>query len=292
MRTQVLAFLLIAAMPVSAAPAGTPFESRRPGEVTVPVTIGSRGPFRFLLDTGSTHSAVTPELARALAARAIARAAVTASAGTVECLVVALETVAVGPVAVDELAATELPAGAGARLGPGIDGILGQDFLARFSFTIDYERSRILWHDGSGAAAAARESSGIRLALVPSQDRFVVELPQPGRPQALRVVPDSGADTLVLYDDSLVAALVGEWAPGTAELASPTGTQAVRTGIVDRLRVGAATLDRQTAVVLPSRRPATAGPGGGAEPDGLLPLHQFAQVSFNARERSLVIRPR
>jgi hypothetical protein len=280
---------MVTAMPAAAEPVGTRFESRRPGEVAVPVTIGARGPFRFLVDTGSTHSAVTARLADSLAARAVARATMTASAGTVECLVVALASVAVGPAAVGELSATLLPAEAGALLGPGIDGILGQDFLARFAFTIDYQRSRIRWDD---AVPSEPREEDLRFALLPSQDRFVVELPQAGRSRALRVVPDSGADTLVLYEDPLLAGLVGEWAPGLAELASPTGRQAVRTGIVEGLQVGPRTLDRQAAVVLPARPVPAAGLGDGVEPDGLLPLHVFAEVSFNVRERSLVIRPR
>lgn len=290
MRAQVALLLMVAAMPAAASAAGTRFESRRPGEVAVPVTIGARGPFRFLLDTGSTHSAIVPALARALQARAVARAPVSASGGTIECLVVALADVAVGPVSLDELAATQLPATTAATLGPGIQGILGQDFLARFSFTIDYQRRQIRWHDDRDPASARGAPSGIRLALVPSQDRFVVELPQPGgRP--LRVVPDSGADTLVLYDDPLVAGLLTEWTPGAAALASPTGTRTVRTGIVDGLRIGPRVLDRQAAVVLPvPNRMAVAD--AGIAPDGLLPLHLFAQVSFNARELSLVIQPR
>jgi hypothetical protein len=289
-RAQVVSFLLFVATPAAAA-AGTAFESRRPGEVAVPVTIGASGPFRFLLDTGSTHSAITPRLAEAVAARPIARAAVAASAGTVECLVVALARVSVGPVAVDGLAATQLPDDAGVRLGPGVDGILGQDFLSRFSFTIDYVRSRIVWHDADPSRPEL-QTPGIRLPLVPSRERFVVELPQPGRRTALRVVPDSGADTLVLYDDPSIAGLVSEWAPGRAELASPTGTQHVRTGIVDGLRVGDRRLARQPAVVLPLRPEASPPAAGGVEPDGLLPLHLFAQASFNARERSLVLHPR
>jgi hypothetical protein len=282
--------LMVAAMPAAASPAGTRFESRRPGEVAVPVTIGARGPFLFLLDTGSTHSAIVPALARALEARPVARAPVSASGGTVECLIVALADVAVGSVSVDELAATELPAAAASSLGPGIQGILGQDFLARFSFTIDYRRSWIRWHDERDPAGAGGARSGIRLALVRSQDRFVVELPQPGR-RLLRVVPDSAADTLVLYDDALLTGLLSEWAPGSAELASPTGTRTVRTAIVDGLRVGSWALDQQTAVVLPAPSRMAAADAG-TEPDGLLPLHLFAQVSFNARQLSLVIQPR
>ena len=74
----------------------TPFESRGPGEVTVPVSVGGRGTFRFLLDTGSTHTAVTGALASAVGARPVARTSMSAAGGTLECLVVSLARVAIG----------------------------------------------------------------------------------------------------------------------------------------------------------------------------------------------------
>ena len=43
--------------------APTPFASSRPGEVIVPAAVGRLGTRRFLLDTGSTHTAITGALA-------------------------------------------------------------------------------------------------------------------------------------------------------------------------------------------------------------------------------------
>jgi hypothetical protein len=255
----------------------TPFESRRPGEVIVPATVGGRGPFRFLLDTGSTHTAVTGRLASLLAARPVARTAMSAAGGRVECVVVAMAPVAIGRLVVDGLTATALPAVAGAALGVGIDGVLGQDFLARFSYTIDYRASRIRWHEPGYVAP------GVRLTLVPSQDRWLVELPQAGSHPVYRFVPDSGADTLVLYGDGLADHVVREWRYDRAAIESLTGPREVRTGIVGGLRVGDATIERELAVVVPGER---------REPDGLLPLHLFASVQLNARDRYLVIQPR
>lgn len=255
----------------------TPFVARRAGEVVVAATVGGRGPFRFLVDTGSTHTAVTERLAQTLAARPIARSTMTAAGGTIACLVVALPTLALGRRAVDGLTATALPPVAGAALGAGIDGVLGQDFLARFSYTIDYRASRIRWHEPGYVAP------GVRLTLVPSQDRWLVELPQAGAHPVYRFVPDSGADTLVLYGDGLAEHVVREWRYDRAAVESLTGLREVRTGIVGGLRVGAATIDRQVAVVVPGER---------REPDGLLPLHLFASVQINAPDRYLVIQPR
>jgi hypothetical protein len=255
----------------------TPFESRGPGEVVVPVTLAGRGPYRFLLDTGSTHTAVTGSLAAAIGARPVARTTMTAAGGTIECLVVGLPRVAIGGTAVDGLTATALPAASASMLGAGLDGVLGQDFLARFSYSIDYRVSRIRWH------APDYVAPGVRLTLVPSQDRWLVELPQPGAAPAYRFVPDSGADTLLLYGDGMAQRVVREWRDARASVHSLTGGRAVRTGIVDGLHIGDAIIERQLAVVVPGER---------REPDGLLPLHLFASVQLNARDRYLVIQPR
>jgi hypothetical protein len=206
-----------------------------------------------------------------------------AAAGSVACLVVALPTVVVDAASADGLTATALPHGASAALGPGVDGVLGQDFLSRFAFTIDYRRSRILWHDADYVAP------GTRLALVPAQDRWLVELPQPVTapglaPTLRRFVPDSGADTLVLFGEHRAGCLITAWRAGTSALGSLTGDLAVRTATVEGLRVGETTLDRQVAAVVPSTAP--------DDPDGLLPLHLFASVFFSARSRALVIEAR
>jgi predicted aspartyl protease len=249
----------------------------------VPATVGGLGPFRFLLDTGSTHTAVTDRLATAVDAVPVARTVMRAAAGSVGCLVVALPTVVVDGVSADGLTATALPQAAAAALGPGIAGVLGQDFLSRFTFTIDYRRSQIVWHDADYVAP------GPRLTLVPAQDRWLVELPQPatssGGPATLRrFVPDSGADTLVLFGERRAGCLITAWRAGTSRLGSLTGERAVRTATVDGLRVGDATLDGQVAAVVPSAAP--------DDPDGLLPLHLFASVFFSARSRALVIEAR
>jgi predicted aspartyl protease len=263
--------------------APTRFASSRPGEIVVAVTVGAFGPFRFLLDTGSTHTAVTDRLASAAQALPVARTVMRAAAGSVACLVVALPTVAVDGVSADGLTATVLSPASGAVLGPAIDGVLGQDFLSRFAFTIDYRRSRILWHDGDYVAP------GTRLTLVPAQDRWLVELPQPAKapgmpPTLRRFVPDSGADTLVLFGESRAGCLITAWRPGRSALGSLTGERAVRTATVDGLRVGDATLVGQVAAVLPST--------GSDDPDGLLPLHLFASVFFSASSRALVVEAR
>ena len=269
----------------AAAPA-TRFDSTRAGEVVVPVAIGGRAGYRFLLDTGSSHTAVAARLAADLAARPVARTRMSAAGGTVDSLVVALPPIAIaGGAEVDGVTATALPESASPALeGAGVDGILGQDVLGRFAYTIDYQRSRIVWH------AAGYVAPGVRLALVPGQDRWLVELPQDldarsGAAVLRRFVPDSGADALVLFGEARARELGAEWQPGRATLGSLTGDRRVRLATVDGLRVGDVVLGPQLAAVV-------AATGATDDPDGLLPLHLFASVFVSARERLLVIQPR
>jgi hypothetical protein len=268
------------------APAETRFASSRAGEVVVPVAIGGRAGYRFLVDTGSSHTAVTASLVAEVAARAVARTTMSAAAGTVDCLVVALPVVSVGGglAVAAGLAATVLPDAPAQGLAAGVDGILGQDFLSRFAYTIDYRRSRIVWHE-SGYLPA-----GERLTLVPGQDRWLVELPQASADRRAltpvpRFVPDSGADAIVLYGEARARDLGAEWQPIAAMLGSLTGDRAARVATVAGLRVGGTILGRQIAAVVPS----TAATD---YPDGLLPLHLFASVFVSARDRALVIQPR
>jgi hypothetical protein len=283
--------LVLAALPAAANrgaadtrrpwPATTPFLPAGPSEVLVPVTIGGRGPYRFLLDTGSTHTAITAELVTAVGARAVARTTMRATAGTVDCLVVALPALSVGIAAAEGITATALPAPARAALRGIADGILGQDFLARFSYTLDYRRRQVVWHDADYVAP------GLVVPLVPAGGRFLVELPRTARTAAVRrYVPDSAADTLVLFGGALPDDLVVQWQPAAATLESLTGARTVRTAIVGGFHVGSATLDGVVAAVVVGD--ASRGPDA---VDGLLPLHLFASASFNARRRTLVIQP-
>jgi predicted aspartyl protease len=102
------------------------------GEVVIPVVIGGEGPYPFILDTGSSHTAVSQTLASALGAVPVAKAPMATSMGSMSTLVVRLPDVAVGSAHVESLLATVLPPAAASWLGHGISGVLGQDFLSQF----------------------------------------------------------------------------------------------------------------------------------------------------------------
>jgi hypothetical protein len=279
-RAGIVAAAVLYPLTAFAAPAaGVPFRLTDGGGVIVPVFTGGRGPWRFLVDTGAEASTVSDALARRLDLAPVAQVRVLTPAGVETRPVVSLSGVSVG----DAAAETVLASVAGPdRLridGRDADGILGQDFLSRFDFTIDYRR-RIL---AFGPAAAG--GNDVRLALHRDAGRLLVDLPQPGDAPALRFVPDSGTSALVVFERSTPSSLAMERLDGRAAVESLSGaSRAVEMRRVPRLRVGSATLRDQVAAVVP--RPEETA----AEGDGLLPLHHFASVTFE--KEALIVRGR
>jgi hypothetical protein len=256
----------------------TPFALLPPGDIVVPVTIDGQGPFRMLLDTGASRSAVTTSVALRLGSRLVGETMMVTPAGRARRPLVLLKRMAIGPGDSVSVAGMQFADG---DLAPGVDGLIGQDVLATRIYTIDYAAGRIVWHDG-----VDRVTGGTRLDLELTGGRMLVTLPQQANRTAaaddlvLRLIPDSGADRLVLFSHADLPALVSV---DVGLLKSAGGARVVQHVRVSGLEVGTITLLDQDAALL--ERTAEDAPFG----DGLLPLHLFARVTINGPGRYLVV---
>jgi predicted aspartyl protease len=256
------------------------------GGVIVDARINGAGPFKFLLDTGASRSIVADDLATDLGAPVVATSEVVGSAGSDMRFVVRLDSVAVDSARVDALLAAAVPAASLSRLGRGVRGLLGQDFLSAFNYTLDYRRARLTWDealtcDGRGA-----------VRMIAAEGRFVMAL-EDHRGAPLRLVPDSGAEVPVLFRPSAALSASRAFVEGHAPAVSP-GATALVTGMsgrsaraqvtaIEMLRVGSVTLrDLRAYAIERDDRHA----------DGLLPLHAFGSVSFAAGGACIVARHR
>lgn len=106
--------------------------------MTVPVSVGGRGPFEFVVDTGAERSVISQELAAVLGLDAGARARLVDFAG-----VSTVDTVQVPSLGVSSLrtGAMEAPALDEADLGAA--GMLGIDALQGHKIVIDFNRDRM-----------------------------------------------------------------------------------------------------------------------------------------------------
>jgi hypothetical protein len=250
---------------------------RSSGAVLVPIAINGQGPFTFLLDTGSSHTIVTDELADRLRLPLRAKVPVSTAGGVQMQLVVGLEHTTIGNASVAGLLPSVVTVAQLRDIESGVDGVIGQDFLSAFNYTVDYRRSRLWW-------AVEPDEKGVRLPLIRAGERFLVQLAGNGRGNSVLMVPDSGSEAFVIFERS------GQTAVAVDQLNDSVGISVLssqRVGRGARLRefhVGAVTLRNQPAVVVQrsgSRE---------MEGDGLMPLHRFSCVCFNNRDGYLIVR--
>jgi hypothetical protein len=189
--------LFLGAAAAAAGPALAPDEVAlslgRSGAVRVPVMVNGQGPFRFLLDTGSSHTTLGRELAERLALPVVAQVNVTTPAGVQMQPVVKVELMAIGSASVPALMPSVVSLAELRSMEPGIDGVVGQDFVGAFDFTIDYRRKRLRF-------AAEPADPGTRLPLVRAGDRALVELAGNGDGTPVLMVPDTGSEGIVLFE--------------------------------------------------------------------------------------------
>jgi predicted aspartyl protease len=280
-RLAAVAILLNISSPVAASDRPwVPLSVDANGAVVVPIGVNGRGPFLFLLDTGSSHSVVSRSLAGHLGLRHVARTTVLTSTGSELRGVVRLDLTTIGTARSEGLLASVVPLEQLSALARGIEGIIGQDFLLGFNYTLDYRRRRLTWNDDSAL------EDGTRLPLVAQGGRYLVKIEQGGHESPMLLVPDSGSNGLVMFARAGYTRVPLQPAAHPTAVHSLSGRQDARAMMLRELNLGDVTIrDQRVAVV--ARDPADV-----LEGDGLLPLHLFASVTFNARALEIIVRER
>jgi hypothetical protein len=117
-----------------------PTRRDRIGRIWAPVSINGQGPFRLVLDTGASHSALTAGVVEALGIELDPERTMTlrGATGTVEVPVVPIETLEYGDVLVEPKRLPIVPDALG-----GAEGVLGTDGFANKRIHIDFRHDRI-----------------------------------------------------------------------------------------------------------------------------------------------------
>ncbi|MCC6539549.1 MAG: aspartyl protease family protein [Bryobacterales bacterium] len=150
------------------------------------VYLNGLGPFRMLIDTGAEASLLRPDAAARIGARAQYRVEQVTAAGAA-LAPAGLVTVRVG--GVEDGGVETIFAPVAAR---GVDGVLGQSWLRRHAYLLDYRRGRVVL-DGAPPA------EGVRVALREAAGRPCLAAQVDGETREL--VIDSGASALVLFGE-------------------------------------------------------------------------------------------
>jgi len=202
MRRQFTTVVLLAAIGGGMYAAETTRVNR--GEVTLPlhcaghtliletVYLNGQGPFRMMVDTGNAASLIRPQVAEKLGVRAAYSVDQVTSGGVRRVAVIVIDRLTVGPV-IDR----QIEAMVGDVAMDGADGVLGQSWLVRHDYLLNY-RNRRLVLDGAAPEGAMRtdlRSVDGRPAVAALVDGVALDL-----------VLDSGADLLVLFEHKLRSA--------------------------------------------------------------------------------------
>src|SRR5215472_6165862 len=228
------------------------------------VFLNGRGPYRFLLDTGAQTNQVDVSLARKLGLTATFQVELETAAGATRAKGGRVGRVSLGPAeAVDqEFLFTDLD-GLHA-LSPDLRGILGQQFLAHFDFTLDFHDHRLIFGETPGGTPGG--------TLIPAHlvyGRMAVST------SLGELVLDSGTDSLILFRSPAnlasdrIRSTSGLWAPASREHAG-------------ELRIG----DRIFHVVS-----TTVGGGGATREAGLLPASLFHAIFISNSAGYVVVDP-
>lgn len=243
---------------------------------------GKEGPFDFVLDTGADTTIVDSSIAGKLGFAALDTIRQSNLTGSQMVEYGTITSLSAGPVRADHLLVLVESLAVVRRIDSHIVGIVGQNFLSHFNYLLDY-RKHLLRIEGGNEIASTLQGDRVPMEARENNRMMVAAVAQSQSRAALKLMLDSGANSLVLLNRASNALdLRGE---ESATLSTTMGNSRVRTGLVGSLNVGPETL-RNLVATLPAIDP------GGRNGDGLLPTALFDAVYVNNREGFVVLNPR
>ncbi|MGD0738460.1 MAG: retropepsin-like aspartic protease [Terracidiphilus sp.] len=188
--TLICAILLPSAAVAQPSPASIPLKVMTGKPVVDGVFLNGHGPYRFLLDTGSQSNQVDAALARKLGLSATLKLDLETPSGESTVRGGRLNQVTLGPMEATDQEFLFTHFDDLSALLPDIRGILGQEFLANFDYTLDFQHHRLIFGDQSfGEPSAPGVQTGFRLI----SGRMAI-------PTSMGdLVLDSGAELLFLF---------------------------------------------------------------------------------------------
>jgi predicted aspartyl protease len=108
--------------------------------ILVDVRANGRGPFQFAIDTGTSTTAITPELAKQLGIKSSPIDPVTTGGAQVDVTAGTLQSFQIGGATIDNMAVVvaDFFAMLSSAIGAKLDGIVGYNFLRNYKVVIDY----------------------------------------------------------------------------------------------------------------------------------------------------------
>ncbi len=263
-------------LPAQSPDAPVKFRLVRDYVIIVPVQINDSETLEFLLDTGTNTSVIIPEVAARLKLRAVDRIEIVTVAGSVIAPRSFLPRLTLGGKSAANLEVlwSDLPELR--RLDNRISGVLGQNFLAQFNFTLNFRERRINFADMD----ENQFEQAVRVPFETDEGRILLTLKI--KQTNLKFVFDAGVANLILFASGCQK-LAKQIEPSEQlmQVSTNAGKSLTRTGWLDKLQFGDKSLSRLLVLLGEVER----------TEDGLLPMRLFRSVYFNNQKGYLILNP-
>jgi predicted aspartyl protease len=245
--------------------------------VAVPLLINGRGPFEFLLDTGTETSLIDPALAHDLELSATDQFTLYTPNGEKTLARAFLPTVTLGTVSGSNLEVLVDRPEAIAALDPKLRGILGQNFLSQFNLLLDYKQQLVTLFAGPSPEEA---TAGTHIPFVWEHGRPLL-IAKGSNGTDLHLLLDSGSSNLWLFTRDASGFRSDPAGSNAAMQTAARATSAIR-GMVTSLSLGDIRLRNVPALLMEQQ-------AHESSVEGLLPTCLFHSVYFNNREGYAII---
>jgi len=263
----------------------TKFKVEDGTRILVPVRINERGPYQFLLDTGAAITMVDDSVARQIPLKPMTTIRLKTITGIARIPLAPVESLSLGDRVVKQMKVVFCDLSRVYSFHPGIHGVIGQDFLSKFSYLVNRKEKTIRFEEGGELQStllgrhipAERRQSKIYL-LVPGVD---------DASEPLRFLLDSGSPYLVIYRKPGVADRLSviSYERDALQAESAIGRRKLQACRISGLQIGEVAVENLRVIL------AELLPGEVQFADGALPLSMFEAVYFNNEESYVILNP-
>lgn len=253
--------------------------------MVVSVSVNDRGPFDFLIDTGTNTTLIDPQLATELGLQPKDSLKLASLASATDVPRYYFQTFRVGPASVSNQEALAVPLPQLTNLDHKIRGVLGMNFLLQFSFRLDYEHHTLELYP---FPEAAQVPAGWRVPVEINESRLLIKVGSEASPSgSWKLALDSGIAQFLVFQDRIAAA---ERSCGKANclmrVATNLADHRASTILLHDISIAGAHLPETQVVVLRNdlQKPSDLQ-------DGLLPAAPFKSVFFDRTNATIIFSP-
>ena len=248
-----------------------PLEIRGGYPILQDVFVNGKGPYRMLVDTGAQSTSVRREVAERTGLRPAFAVELQGVLGISVAPAAKADRIASGELELKDVEVLITDPPPVAELGR-LDGVLGQSFLGRTNYWMDYGRKRIWW-DPEDTGATCLEGARLEVTFSDGRPTVLAGLATEER----RLVLDTGASHVILFGRQ-----IGMGA-GVGSMRTAHGEGRAQTVRIPSLAIAGIQWRGLTAGVVEAQAPAAGG---------LLPAHLLKSFYVNNRERYALVAPR